>query len=82
MGSKWILGEFDGRWSWIQLAQDRDVWRAVVNTVMYLVLAPRSYLLCNYSVRSRCLFYFFQFSFPMYIKCGGRSDAGGSFSQR
>jgi hypothetical protein len=30
---------------WIQLAQDRDRWRAVVNTVMSLpVLAPRSKL--------------------------------------
>jgi hypothetical protein len=28
---------------WIQLAQDKDLWRALVNTVMTLrVLAPRS----------------------------------------
>jgi hypothetical protein len=32
-----------GSIDWIQLAQDRDRWRAVVNTVMNLwVLAPRS----------------------------------------
>jgi hypothetical protein len=32
-----------GSVEWIQLAQDRDRWRAVVNTVMNLwVLAPRS----------------------------------------
>jgi hypothetical protein len=35
------LGE--GGVEWIHLAQDRDRWRAVVNTVMNLrVLAPRS----------------------------------------
>jgi hypothetical protein len=34
-----------GSVDWIQLAQDRDRWRAVVNTVTNLrVLAPRSYL--------------------------------------
>jgi hypothetical protein len=34
------LGSVD----WIQLAQDRDRWRAVVSEVMYLrVLAPRSF---------------------------------------
>jgi hypothetical protein len=32
-----------GSVEWIQLAQDRDRWRAVVNTVMKLqVLAPQS----------------------------------------
>jgi hypothetical protein len=32
-----------GSVEWIQLAQDRDMWRALVNTVMNLrVLAPRS----------------------------------------
>jgi hypothetical protein len=32
-----------GSVDWIQLAQDRDQWRALVNTVMNLrVLAPRS----------------------------------------
>jgi hypothetical protein len=37
-----------GSVDWIQLAQDRDRWRAVVNTVMNLrVLAPRSELTSN-----------------------------------
>jgi hypothetical protein len=42
--SEWILGEIGwGSVDWIQLAQDRDRWRAVVNTAMNLrVLAPRS----------------------------------------
>jgi hypothetical protein len=35
-----------GSVEWIQLAQDRDRWRAFVNTVMNLrVLAPRRWLL-------------------------------------
>jgi hypothetical protein len=45
MGSEWILGRLSGRYGveWIQLAQDRGRWRALVNTVMNLrVLAPRS----------------------------------------
>jgi hypothetical protein len=34
-----------GSVDWIQMAQDRDRWRALVNTVMNLrVLAPRTWL--------------------------------------
>jgi hypothetical protein len=37
------LPKLRGRVEWIQLAQDRDRWRAVVSAVMNLrVLAPRS----------------------------------------
>jgi hypothetical protein len=37
------LGDWLGSVDWIQLAQDRDRWRALVNTMMNLrVLAPRS----------------------------------------
>jgi hypothetical protein len=37
LSAKWILGEIglDGM-EWIDLAQDRDKWRALVNTVMKL----------------------------------------------
>jgi hypothetical protein len=43
MGSEWIFGRLRGDVEWIQVAQDRDRWRAVVKTVMKLrVLAPRS----------------------------------------
>jgi hypothetical protein len=42
MGSKWTLGRLVGGVEWIQLAQGRDRWRAVVSAVMNLrVLAPR-----------------------------------------
>jgi hypothetical protein len=44
MGSEWILRRLAGGGVyWIQLAQDRDWWQALVNTVMNLrVLVPRS----------------------------------------
>jgi hypothetical protein len=42
-GSRWIIGRLAGGVEWIFLAEDRDRWRAVVNTVMDLrVLVPRS----------------------------------------
>ena len=33
---KWIFERLDGGIDWIDLAQDRDRWRALVNTVMNL----------------------------------------------
>jgi hypothetical protein len=46
MGSKWTLGRLAGGGGgveWIQLAQDRDRWRAVVSAVMNpRVLVPWS----------------------------------------
>jgi hypothetical protein len=44
-GLEWISGRLAGGGGWIQLAQDRGRWRAVVNAVMNLgVLEPRSWL--------------------------------------
>jgi hypothetical protein len=43
MVSEWILGRLDGVVDWIRLAQDRDLWWAVVSVLMnLLVLASQS----------------------------------------
>jgi hypothetical protein len=48
MGSEWILGRSTWWMDGIQLAQDRDQWRAVVSVVMNLwVLAPLNIIYIN-----------------------------------
>jgi hypothetical protein len=35
---KWMLGKLDVHTGWIHLAQNKDQWRALMNTVMNLFL--------------------------------------------
>jgi hypothetical protein len=35
---RWIFGKWDGSMAWIDLAQDRERWRALVNAVINLQL--------------------------------------------
>jgi hypothetical protein len=47
MGSKWTLRNCLGCVEWIHLAEDRLLWRALMNAVMNLrVLPPRVWLIC------------------------------------
>jgi hypothetical protein len=35
---KWMFKKWDGGMDWIDMAQDRDRWRALVNAVMNLLV--------------------------------------------
>jgi hypothetical protein len=55
MGSKWILEIGWEGLEWIHLAQNRDWWRALVNTVMNpLVLVPQ--LVCYFVIYQTNMF--------------------------
>jgi hypothetical protein len=41
---KWIFRKWDGSIYWIDLAQNRDGWRALVNVVMLRGVSSRSYI--------------------------------------
>ena len=35
---RWICGKLDGGMDWVDLAQDRDIWRALVKAAMTLLV--------------------------------------------
>jgi hypothetical protein len=68
-GIRMGLGETGwGSVDWIQLAQDRDRWRALVNTVMNLrVLAPRSKLVILFCFSHTYRYFIEQETFRMLL---------------
>jgi hypothetical protein len=65
MGSEWIVGKLTGGVEWIQLAQVKDWWRSLVDTVTNpRVLAPRSDLVKTGAKVSKKQFYVCYRSIP------------------